>query len=149
MGGQDNDDDGAGGGGDDGERDDCSLPADRTIFLRGDICTTGLWSTAGFLVFPDNLPVDPALRARLVAWADWYDDEDNKPYVPGGTPWEMLPEAPVAAFDAEGRALAHALKAALPPDWTVMYQDVAAWRRPPEEPLEGRRLWLRPSPTPR
>ena len=134
---------------DDGDRENWSRPADRTVFLRGVICSTSLWSTAGYQVFPEHLPVDPALRARLIAWADWYDDEDNKPHVPGGTPWEMLPEAPVAAFDAEGLALAHALKAALPPEWTVVYQDVAAWRRPRDEPLENRQLRLRPSPVPR
>ena len=53
----------------------------------------------------------------------------------------------MVAFNEEGRTLARLLKAALPGDWTVVYEDVDAWLRPAGEPLKGRQLILAERPS--
>ena len=43
--------------------------------------------------------------------------------------WEQRDDMPIAAFNAEGRAIGRAIKTELPSNWTVIVVDVDAWLR--------------------
>ena len=104
-------------------------PDDRWVMIRAEIYGSGLWHVDGSADQPEGLPSIPlALVDRLKAWADWHDalDTANTSF-PNPFFWEQRSDAPLAAFNGEGRAIARALKAALPPDWTVVHEDVDAW----------------------
>ena len=103
-----------------------SPDGERWIMVRADAGCSGLWNANGNLVQPQNLPITKALGHRIVAWQDWYDSEESRHG--GPPPWEAH-GGPIAAVNAEGRAIGHALKAALPPDWTVVVEDCDAWLR--------------------
>ena len=79
----------------------------------------GVWQMDGTEGVLDDLPVPRSLRDRLDAWQTIYDAHDEMD--------EDAPRLDVPAFAAEGRAIARAVKAALP-DWTVVYHDEAASR---------------------
>ncbi len=99
-----------------------SAPEDRWVRLMPDIATDGVWDVAGCGRSCDELPIAPALVARIRAWQQCYDAWDGLTGAPGKA--EDHPDFPHAAFSAEGAAIAAELRAQLPPDWTVRYHDV-------------------------
>lgn len=104
-------------------------PDDRWIIIRAEMFASCLWHANGMMGLPESLPPIPvALIDRLEAWADRHDalDDANTSF-PKPFYWEQRSDAPLEAFNGEGRAIARALKAALPPDWTVVHEDVDAW----------------------
>jgi hypothetical protein len=99
------------------EPEEGTLAADRWVRIMADYCADGVWARDGCGGCADELPVDPALIARIRAWQEWYDTK--------AADFESPSPFDVKAFAAEGLAIARAVKAALP-DWTVMYFDEAA-----------------------
>lgn len=128
-----------------------SHPRDRWVRLMAEIASDGVWDVRGSGCCCDELPVSGALVRRIRAWQEWHDDEDERAWTEpagrgAGGPffhWEQHPGKPVAAFNAEGRAIGRALKAALPTDWTVLVQDLDAWLRESDR-IEDWCLILRP-----
>ena len=102
-------------------------PAYRWVRVMPDIFADGVWDVSGCSRACDELPIPETLVARTRAWQQWYDDEDRKIEAPAGpedsTDWD------IAGFGAEGLAIARAMKAALPEDWTVVYHDISRWNR--------------------
>ena len=120
-----------------------SDPRDRFVLVRSAIASDGLCHSDGAHDCADSLPISRALIERIERWSAWHDDEEDKAW--GQPPskgmggdllhWEQHPGAPTAAFNAEARAIGHALKAELPPDWTVLVADIDGWLRT-DEPWE-------------
>ncbi|MDO9709847.1 hypothetical protein [Paracraurococcus lichenis] len=100
-----------------------SLAEARWVRIMVDYCADGVWHPDGCAGHAEELPVDAGLIARIRRWQEWYDTE-SKDYLP---PEERTGQFDLAAFAAEGLAIARAVKAALP-DWTVIYFDEAACR---------------------
>lgn len=121
--------------------EEISLPADRVIRMHGEY-SCSFWSTDGLPIWPEDLPISLDLRRQLERWAEWYDDEEGRH--DGPPPWEAH-GGPIAAFNAEGRMLARALKEELGPTWTVIMSDVDAWRYPKDD-REHRQLTLSAAP---
>jgi len=96
------------------------LAAERWVRVMADYSSEGLWHKDGCAAAAEDLPVSEALSARLRAWCDLY--EESTEYLPVDHP-DRKP-FDVAAFAAEGREIAKAIKAELP-DWTVIYLDEA------------------------
>lgn len=118
-------------------------PDDRWVMVRAEILGSGLCHADGALDSPEGLPPIPVrLVERLEAWARWHDELDaaNTSF-PDPFYWEQRSDAPLAAFNKEGRAIARALKAALPSDWTVVYEDIERWLHK-DRPTAGFRLVL-------
>lgn len=110
-----------------------SLPAERWVRVMAEICAGGLWDASGCARYADELPISAELRARIERWQNRHDElESRNASFPKY--WEQCADMPVAAFNAEGRAIGRALKAELPPDWTVIVVDVDAWCRPANAP---------------
>lgn len=123
-------------------------PADRWVMLRAETCRTLLWHRHGTADTAEALPPIPqGLADRMEAFSRRYDalDDANSGF-PEPFYWEQRSDFPVAAFNEEGRVIARSLKAALPADWTVVYEDVDAWLRSKGEPLESRQLILAGTP---
>ena len=95
---------------------DTDLP-DRWIKLMAVVGVEGVWNRAGFACTTDDLEIPADLKNDICAWADRYSAECEDG-LPDPRPF------PRGLNSAEGRLLAHRLKAALP-DWTVMYFDDA------------------------
>jgi hypothetical protein len=125
---------------DDVEQDWGREPCDRWVRLMADVGAPGVWHRDGTAGLPEALPISPMLGERIYRWQAWYDREEARHEA--GTAWEFDDDWDLEAFTAEGLAIARALKAELPPDWTAVYFDLAAlkrhggWRSPAE-----RRLW--------
>lgn len=102
----------------------------RWVYVRGDYASSGLWERGGEGMLPEDLPISHALHGRLATWADRYDSLDDG----WSSRWEDTPaffraqDAALAAYAAEGRDIAHAIKGELP-DWTVLYLDAAKFRQ--------------------
>jgi hypothetical protein len=77
----------------------------------------------GIAAWHGKLPVSDALKARIEALIAWHDDECAKQ--PGGVNEWWQDSFPGRALNDEAFAVAVALKAELPDDWTVMFFD--AW----------------------
>lgn len=90
----------------------------RWLRLMADYSASGLWSPNGALDL-DDVPLSDVLKARVAAWAAWYETNDD--YLP---PEARKGTFDLAAFAAEGLAIAKAIRQALP-DWTVVYYDEA------------------------
>ena len=104
-------------------------PSERWVRVMAEDGAPGLWDVTGCARDAEELPIDSALVARMEAWAEWYDRESAANVgFPKSFHWEQLPDAPVTAFNAEGRAIGRAIHAALP-NWTVVIVDVDAWCR--------------------
>lgn len=84
----------------------------RWVRIMYDYGADGVWDIEGASTVADDLPITPALAARLRAWQAVYDDHDEL----DGPPLDHAP------FAAEGLAIARAVKAELP-NWTVVYFD--------------------------
>jgi hypothetical protein len=96
--------------------DDQSFAEERWVRIMCDYSADGVWHKDGSGDSADELPIDRELIERIRRWQDWYEtglDADSK--------------FDVAAFSAEGLAIARSVKAALP-DWTIIYFDEAALR---------------------
>ena len=74
-----------------------------------------VWDHDGTALDLARLPLRPRLRARLARWCDRFQASFDR-------------EIDLEAFAAEGRAIAHAVKAELP-DWSIVYFDEAAAAR--------------------
>jgi hypothetical protein len=100
-----------------------------------EICTDGVWDVSGCARTCEELPISATLVERIRAWQEWHDREDDiawrEPIGVGMDEklffWEQHPGKPVASFNAEGRAIARALKAELPSDWIVICCDLDGW----------------------
>lgn len=115
--------------------------------VRAELLSSCLWHMGGSCDSYTGLPPIPNLLAtRLEAFERWHDDLDAANDLPQPLYWEQRTDFPVDAFNAEGRVIAHALKAALSANWTVVYVDVDAWLRPKDLPLEARQVILTPDP---
>ncbi len=100
--------------------------ASRWVRVFCDIGCEGIWDREGVPMELDDLPLSDALKARVMAWQDWYEQDDAFADPPVTIDWQ--------AFSEEGRQIAHAIKQALP-DWTVIYFDEYRCRsRGPQAP---------------
>ena len=91
----------------------------RIMGVYGDECV--LWDRQGASCSPEELPVPQQLRDRLVEWSKSYKDRDEHT----DEEWRRLdPPFDIERYAADGLAVAHAVKTALP-DWTVVYFDVS------------------------
>jgi len=112
-----------------------SVPSQRWVQVMAEILSGGVWDASGCGRWPEDLPISAALRRRIERWTAWHDELDARNIdFPKPAHWEMRSDMPIAAFNAEGRAIARALKAELPPDWTVVAVDVDAWCRRADAP---------------
>jgi len=68
---------------------------------------------------PSRCRSAPAFWARIRAWQDWYETNED---------WRGDMRFDIDGFSREGLAIARAAKAELP-DWTIVYFDEAAMRR--------------------
>lgn len=119
------------------------VSSERWVRVMAEILAPGLWDVSGCARFPEDLPVSAELVSRIEHWQAWHDALDRRNTgVPHPHFWEQCAGMPIASFNAEGRAIARALKAELPPDWTVIAVDIDAWLRP-DDPLEACELILR------
>jgi len=95
------------------------------VRVYADIYASGVWDVSGGGGSPEKLPISSALVARIDTWQHWHDQLDSEYSKRRTDPvllyWEQHPDAPLDAFNAEGEAIAEALRAELPPDWTVIY----------------------------
>ena len=90
-----------------------------TIKLMSDYGCHPLWACAGEVgeIDPDALPLSDTLKARLQAWAAWYDATLN---------WDDPAASGFAcprdeqAFNEEGTKLAESLRRELGPGFTVI-----------------------------
>jgi hypothetical protein len=89
-----------------------TLRARKWVALDCDYSTDGVKSYNAEYCCADELPVDAAIIARIRAWQEEYEAFLDMPED------EAKVRGPL--YDAEGLAIAQALKAALP-DWTVVY----------------------------
>lgn len=96
------------------------LATQKWVRVMADFSAEGLWAKDGSGCGACELPISDALKKRLRAWQDWFED-DCESYLP---PEERNQprDFNVAAFSAEGREIARAIKSELP-DWTVIYFD--------------------------
>jgi hypothetical protein len=99
--------------------EDLPFTEERWVRIMADYSADGVWHRDGCGDSADELPVGADLIARIRRWQAWYEQDD---------PRDPDARFDVEAFAAEGRAIAQAVKAALP-DWTVVYFDEAACRR--------------------
>jgi hypothetical protein len=100
-------------------------PRDRWVRVMAEIYADCVWDVSGVNRCLDELPVSRDLLIRAHAWTEWHDAMDAAySCLHRGTGvcfWEEHPVAPLAAFNAEGEAIATALRDALPADWSVVY----------------------------
>ena len=87
----------------------------RRVRLMADYGTAGVWDHDGTALDLARLPLSPRLRARLARWCDRFQVSFDR-------------EIDLEAFAAEGRTIAHAVKAELP-YWSIVYFDEAAAAR--------------------
>lgn len=97
-----------------------SLIRDRWVRIFCDYSADPVWAKSGGNCELSDLPVSPALAARMRDWARVYERKDSGLLVKD---WEHG-----RAHGAEGLAIARAVKRELP-DWTVIYLDEAALER--------------------
>jgi hypothetical protein len=104
-------------------------PGDRWVMLRTETSCSGLWHADGSLDTVEGPPPIPrTLADRIEAFAGHYKELGSlNTSFPHRFYWEQRADAPLDQFNAEGRGIARALKAALPSDWTVVYENVDAW----------------------
>jgi hypothetical protein len=107
--------------------DENLLIAHKWVRILADSSADGVWAKDGCGTCADHLPVPPELIERIRAWQAWYDRDEND--------WGLF-KGDVAAFSAEGLAVARAVKAVLP-DWTVVYWDDAAWEQDGKDKERG------------
>lgn len=88
--------------------------AERFVTIAGDYTASGVWNKQGQCMDVDDLPISTALKRRIDAWQDWYNECDDLDQEDKPAPW--------AAFSAQGLDIAKAVKAELP-TWTVEYVD--------------------------
>ena len=91
-----------------------TLADDKWVRIMCDFGAEPIWDRQGAPAYLYELPVSEELRQRLANWQATFESEGDTPHPPGSIS--------VAAFSAEGIAIARAVKAALP-DWTVVYFD--------------------------
>jgi hypothetical protein len=103
--------------GDESFEDRYREPAKRWLKVSADVAGEGLWDFDGPLP-ADELPLDPALIARIGAWQQAFESVFDFEY--------RRNDEEVLAFTDEGFAIARALVAALP-SWTITYFDEAVW----------------------
>jgi uncharacterized protein involved in propanediol utilization len=96
------------------------MAEDKWVRVMADYSSDGLWRRDGAMFSRSDLPVSAGLAARHAAWCAAY--EASEFYMPEE---EREKEFDLAAFAAEGLAIARAIKAELP-DWTLVYYDEAA-----------------------
>lgn len=103
------------------DEDGSSLVRHRWVRIMADVYADGVWNQDGESCLVDDLPITPDLRARILAWQDWYDRDYDREERPFDRP----------AFAVEGLAIARAVKTQLP-DWTVVYFDESkpTWQQP-------------------
>lgn len=97
--------------------DEPTFADERWVRIMADTAAEGVWDCRGTSGCADELPIPADLVERLLRWQVWYDRSEADE---GG----FDPAFDLDAFSAEGLAIAHAIKAALP-DWTVLYFDEA------------------------
>lgn len=102
-------------------------PGDRWVRLFATFLSDGVWRVDGTIGDLNALPITPRLATRIRRWAAWYDAASGA--APGARPWEMDAPDRARRFNAVTRQLGRALKAELPPDWTVLAVDVDGWCR--------------------
>ncbi len=90
------------------------LLADRSVRILCDIGSEGIWDREGVPRDLEFFPIAEVLKARIMAWQAWYEQDDPHENPPVQIDWE--------AFSEEGRQIARAIKQTLP-DWTVIYFD--------------------------
>jgi hypothetical protein len=73
-------------------------------------CSSGVWDREGFCFDPNDLPIPQALAVRIISWQEAYDDWDRLNNQNTGDPPETRPGFPLDRFNAEGLALADALR---------------------------------------
>ncbi|MDR5778535.1 hypothetical protein QCE63_03700 [Caballeronia sp. LZ065] len=87
------------------------------VRVMPDYASNCIWHFDGMHMDPEELPVPNDLKLRLAQWADWYNiNDDFKP------PEERQNRLNWDKFNAEGLAIARAIKRALPA-WTVVWWD--------------------------
>src|SRR4051812_26695571 len=85
--------------------------ATRHLHLMADYGSAGVWDHDGNPIDPARLPLSEKLRARIGRWCARFEKSFEG-------------EIDLERFAAEGRAIAHAVKAELP-DWSIVYFDEA------------------------
>ena len=90
------------------------------VRIMCDFAADGVWNIAGESICADSLPVDDALLDRIGRWQLNYDERADEADSP-------TPSFDLQAHDAEGLAIAHAVKAQLP-EWTVIFFEEAKAR---------------------
>ncbi len=88
--------------------------AGRWVRILCDIGCEGIWDREGAPRDLEFFGVAETLKARIMAWQAWYEQDDPHGNPPVRNDWE--------AFSEEGRQIARAIKQTLP-DWTVVYFD--------------------------
>jgi hypothetical protein len=84
------------------------------------------WDGEGCAVGLDWVPISDELRNRFVGWWYWAQNRHEPGYdIPDR---ENPPFPDLVEFEAEGRAIAHAMKRELP-DWRIEYYTDYALRR--------------------
>jgi hypothetical protein len=84
----------------------------RHLYIMADYGSAGIWDHDGRPLDPAKLPLSPKLRDRLARWCTRFQASFEN-------------EINLDTFAAEGRAIAHAVKVALPA-WSIVYFDEAA-----------------------
>lgn len=90
------------------------LLAKRWVRVVCDIGCEGIWDREGMLRDLELFPIAETLKARIIAWQDWYEQDGRHGNPPARINWETFSEV--------GRQIALAIKQTLP-DWTVIYFD--------------------------
>ncbi|MGI4947240.1 MAG: hypothetical protein ACRYHC_00905 [Janthinobacterium lividum] len=104
--------------------------SERWVRVMAENDAPGLWDATGCARIPECLPISATLQDRIRRWQLWYDDLDElNTSFPEPMYWEQRDDMPIAAFNAEGRAIGRAIKTELPSNWTVIVVDVDAWLR--------------------
>lgn len=100
--------------------------ADRWVRVFCDIGCEGIWDMEGIARDLEVFPISEALKARIMTWQAWYEQDDPHEDPPVRIDWQ--------SYSEEGRQIASAIKQALP-DWTVVYFDEHRCRtRPADAP---------------
>ncbi len=90
------------------------------VRIMCDFCAEGVWNIEGESICANDLPIEDDLLARILRWQFNYDvkADDSE----GSFDFKL--------HDAEGLAVAYAVKLQLP-EWTVIFFEEAKARLPP------------------